>query len=202
MTAIFNVTPYSYFRDDLGDTDMHKCIHPLDIVYYSSSAGSIESHFATACAVDFGKNDKSTRMFGGTVYWNQIKRKGCWTSTLTMEHTCYLARGEPTILALHLKSNIHQQKQLPQVTMVKQENPTEKEEEKKVERSTGKNGRRTWEQTNNYARDWQPQTSNPDIYAAKFRDAHWLDQPKTPARSRALRKSRLEQRRLGSTSPV
>ena len=28
---------------------------------------------------------------------------------------------------------------------------------------------------NNYARDWQPQTSDPGIYAAKFRDGYWTN---------------------------
>ena len=36
-------------------------------------------------------------------------------------------------------------------------------------------GRRTWEQMNNYVCEWQPQTSDPGIYAAKFRDGYWTD---------------------------
>ena len=31
--AIYNVSSYSYFRDDLGESDARKCINPLDIVY-------------------------------------------------------------------------------------------------------------------------------------------------------------------------
>ena len=34
--------------------------------------------------------------------------------------------------------------------------------------------RRTWEQTNNYARDWKPAAINRNSYGATFRDAIWL----------------------------
>ena len=33
MDAIYNVTSYSYFREDLTDDVSHKCLDPLDILY-------------------------------------------------------------------------------------------------------------------------------------------------------------------------
>lgn len=33
VSAIYNVSSYSYFRDVLTESDARKCIYPLDIVY-------------------------------------------------------------------------------------------------------------------------------------------------------------------------
>ena len=40
-------------------------------------------------------------------------------------------------------------------------------------KSYGHAGGRTWEQTNNYARDWKPAAMNMNSYGATFRDATW-----------------------------
>ena len=39
----------------------------------------------------------------------------------------------------------------------------------------GHAGRQTWEQTNNYARDWQPAAMNMNSYDATFRDGQWIN---------------------------
>ena len=157
MSAIYSVNSYSYFRNDLDDNSMHKCINPLHILY---SRAQNKWDNVMILVMDQAKVTllpAAKRQLARMTSHHDAQALERWKSLMDKEQIKQLMDRYHKVAPEGGRPQTEAASSSYRAQTYNRDRDRKGEGKGKI---YGHAGRRTWEQTNRYARDWQPPAMN------------------------------------------
>ena len=186
MNAIYSVTSYSYLRDDLSNNDMRKCIDPLDVMYSRPQNKWDRVMLLVLDQAKITLLPASQKILEAMTQLQDKRAFERWHSMLDKAQMQklvdkYQEYGKHVVddKWKPIQPSVAPEIERPPSGAASSSHHAQAHEREHQRKGDGKGqiyghaGRRTWEQTNRYARDWKPAAMNVSSYGATFRDATW-----------------------------